>query len=164
MSTPLVIVRLEDPQGPDALHLLRLAAIEARALYPELHGPGDLWPTNEPTPPRGAYFVAYVQGRPVGMGAHRPLEPEVAEVRRMYVDREFRRNGVAKVLLGAIEIHAHERGFVVLRLETGNRQLPAMHLYESSGFKRIPPFGEYQDHLTSVCYEKSIHRPGASEA
>src|SRR6266700_3942372 len=44
----------------------------------------------------------------------------------------------------------------VMRLETGNRQLPAMALYESYGFVRIPPFSDYVNDPTSVCYEKPI--------
>ena len=47
-------------------------------------------------------------------------------------------------------------GFTVMRLETGNRQSAAMALYESCGFVRISPFGEYIGDPTSVCYEKRI--------
>ena len=52
--------------------------------------------------------------------------------------------------------------YKVMRLETGNRQQPAMALYESFGFERIAPFGEYANDPTSVCYEKYIaHRADA---
>ena len=47
-------------------------------------------------------------------------------------------------------------GYKVMRLVTGNRQLPAMALYESFGFERIAPFGEYMNDPTSVCYEKRV--------
>jgi GNAT superfamily N-acetyltransferase len=145
-----------NPEGHDALALLREAAIEARELYPELHDPEAPWPTNQPTPPRGAYFVAYAGSRAVGMGAHRPLEEETTEVRRMYVLRSARRNGVARAILAQIEEDARARGFRRLVLETGNRQRPAMKLYESSGFHRVAPFGNYRADPTSVCYEKHI--------
>ena len=49
-------------------------------------------------------------------------------------------------------------GYTVMRLETGNRQHPAMALYESFGFERIAPFGEYANDPTSVCYEKNLAR------
>jgi hypothetical protein len=65
-----------DPQGSDALSLLHVAAREARQLYPGLHGPSDPLPTNGPTPPRGAYFIAYLEGRAIAMGAHRPLDEQ----------------------------------------------------------------------------------------
>ncbi|MBI3369712.1 MAG: GNAT family N-acetyltransferase, partial [Burkholderiales bacterium] len=151
-----------DPQGADALALLREAAIEARALYPEIHtDPQAPWPTNAPTPPRGAYLVVYAQGRPVGMGAHRPLDGMTTEIRRMYVLRSQRRLGVARIILNALEQHAKAQGFGQLCLETGDRQQPAMRLYESFGFVRIPAFGEHANDPHSVCYQKAIDGPPA---
>lgn len=153
-----------DPCGPDALSLLREAAIEARALYPELHDPTGSWPTNEPTPRRGAYFVAYNGTQAVGMGAHRPLDEETTEVRRMYVLRNARRSGLALSILRRIEENARAQGFTRLVLETGYRQLPAMKLYESYGFCRVAPFGQYKGDPTSVCYEKLINQALPGEA
>lgn len=69
-----------DPPGTDALALLREAAIEARALYPEHVEPDATWPTNAPTPDRGVYLVACQAGRPVACGALRPIGPRLAEV------------------------------------------------------------------------------------
>lgn len=145
-----------DPQGADALALLRAAAIEARALYPELQGPDEPWPTNGPTPPRGAYFVAYVAGRPLAMGAHRPLDELTSEVRRMYTLASARRTGAARAILTAVERHARAQGFRVLKLETGYRQLPAMRLYETMGYRAIEPFGAYVGDPTSRCFEKTL--------
>ena len=153
-----------DPQGADALSLLQEAAAEARALYPELHNPQAPSPTNPPTPTRGAYFVAYAGMQAVGMGAHRPLDQETSEVRRMYVLSSARRAGLARAILDQIEAHARAQGFRRLVLETGNRQLPAMKLYEASGYQRVPPFGAYKDDPTSVCYEKSIAHALPGEA
>ena len=145
-----------DPQGPEARTLLRLAAVEARALYPELHAPGAPWPTNEPTPPRGVYLVAYLDGQPVAMGAHRPIDECSTEIRRMYTVARARRTGAAKAVLLELEAHARREGFTELKLETGFRQEAAMRLYESLGFRRIPAFGQYRDDPTSVCYAKQL--------
>jgi len=84
-----------DPQGKDALRLLREAAIEARALYPEHFAPGAPWPTNVPTPARGTYVVAYLGEEPVACGALRPLVGTCVELRRMFVTRAARRTGLA---------------------------------------------------------------------
>ena len=148
-----------DPQGADATALLHEAAVEARALYPELHGPGSPWPTNPPTPPRGLYLVAYLEGRPAGSGALRPIDVATVEVRRMFVVATARQRGVGRAILRALEWAAGDLGYDVMRLETGYRQRPAMALYESYGFVRIPPFGEYAMDPTSVCYEKRVERP-----
>jgi putative acetyltransferase len=156
MTAVLYTIIESDPQGADAMALLHAAAIEARKLYPELHDAVAPWPSNPPTPPRGAYFVAYDATQPVAMGAHRPLDQTTTEVRRMYVMADARRAGLGRDILQRIEEHAKSQGFTRLVLETGNRQLPAMRLYESCGFQRIAPFGDYVDDPTSVCYEKFI--------
>lgn len=154
-------IRPADPQGVDALALLREAAIEARALYPELVQPGAPWPTNPPLPERGAYLVMYAADQwgtehAVGMGALRPLDEHTAELRRLFVLRSQRRAGVAWRLLQALEAEALRLGYRRIRLETGHRQQPAMRLYERCGFHRIPPFGDYASDPTSVCYEKVL--------
>ena len=164
MTIAQLHIREVDPQGNDALVLLREAAEEARDLYPDLHDPGAPWPTNPPNPPLGVYLVSYESGQPVGMAAHRPIDERTTEVRRMYVLRRVRRLGVARALLQRIEEHACSAGFRRLVLETGNRQLPAMRLYEAYGFTRIEPFGEYTDDPTSVCYEKAIRSNHAGSA
>lgn len=145
-----------DPQGSEALALLRAAALEARRLYPELHRAGDPWPTNPPTPPGGIYLIAYSGDSPVAMGALRPIDATVTEVRRMFTIDTARRSGAARAILVALESHASSGGFSELRLETGNKQLAAMALYESLGFVRIPPFGPYEDDPTSICFSKRI--------
>lgn len=145
-----------DPQGEAALSLLRLAAMEARALYPELHAPDAPWPGNEPTPPRGIYLLAWLGEELVGMGSHRPLDAQSTELRRMFVRADARRHGVARALLEALQAHALDQGFTRLCLETGFRQLPAMRLYESFGFQRIEPFGPYEGDPSSVCFEKPL--------
>jgi GNAT superfamily N-acetyltransferase len=149
-------IREADPLGGDALLLLREAAIEARRLYPELHRPGDPWPTNRPTPPRGAYFVAYAQGIPVAMGAHYPMDEQCSEVRRMFTSASAGRQGAGHAILSAVEQHATGQGFSELRLETGNRQGAAIALYEAAGYRRIEPYGIYMDDPTSVCFAKLI--------
>jgi putative acetyltransferase len=149
-------IRVVNPQGEDALSLLREAAIEARALYPELHTEGAPWPGNPPTPPGGTYVIAYEVEIPVGCGALRPIDAATVEVRRMYVLKSARRSGVARKILAALEASAARMGYKVMRLETGNRQHAAMALYESFGFERIAPFGECMNDPTSVCYEKHV--------
>jgi ribosomal protein S18 acetylase RimI-like enzyme len=49
-------------------------------------------------------------------------------------------------------------------LETGNRQVPAVRLYESSGFTRIPAFGIYANDPTSVCFAKTLPATTRREA
>jgi putative acetyltransferase len=158
MSTNAIdyIIREVDPQGTDALALLRESAVEARELYPEFQRSDAPWPTNSPTVPRGIYLVAYQNGSPVACGALRPLDETAAEIRRLFVVRHMRRRGVGRALLAALEAAAAGFGYRLMRLETGNRQLAATGLYDAYGFVRIEPFGEHVGDPTSVCYEKAV--------
>jgi GNAT superfamily N-acetyltransferase len=61
----------------------------------------------------------------------------------MYVVPAARGRGVSKLLLGALEIAAGERGWWRLRLETGPRQPEAIALYTGSGYRPIGAFGAY---------------------
>ena len=145
-----------DPQGADALALLHEASADARALYPELFAGSSASATNEPLPERGLYVIAYVDGQPLACGALRPLGSEVAEVRRMYVHSAHRRQGLASAVLRHLECEARRLGYTRLVLQTGYKQLPAMRLYEAHGFERVPPFGEYVNDPTSVCYGRIL--------
>jgi len=72
------------------------------------------------------------------------------------VVKHARRGGLGRAILRALEETADGFGYKLMRLETGNRQVPAMALYASYGFTRIEPFGEYVNAPTSVCYEKVV--------
>jgi len=156
MNPPSLIIRNVDPQGEDAMVLLKEAALEMRVLYADLFTPELPMPTNPPTPDRGIYLIGYMDGQPVVSGALRPIDEKVVEIRRIFVSQKARRSGAARKMLIALEEKARDFGYKWMRLETGNRQGPAMALYESYGFSRIEVFGDYRGDLTSVCYEKEV--------
>lgn len=162
MRLPDCVIHEVDPQGPQATALLRQAALEARRLCPEQHQASLPWPNNPPPPPRGVYLVASVEGLALACSALRPMEGAVAEVRRMFVAEPARRQGLARSMLEALEREAGRLGYTTLRLETGNRQRPAIALYAACGYQRIPPFGPHVGDPTSVCFEKRIAEPSAA--
>ncbi len=97
-------------------------------------GPAEL------NPPHGVFLVGYVDGRAVCCGGIKTLAPGVCEFKRMYVVPDMRGRGVARTLLGVLEQRARERGFHTARLDTGDRQPAAQHLYESAGYSGIANF------------------------
>lgn len=149
-------IRDVDPQGAEALALLHEASLDARALYPELFTASSPSPTNTPLGERGAYVIAYVGGRPLACGALRRFDELTAEIRRMYVHRENRRQGLARAILAHLIQQAARLNYTRLVLETGYKQTPAIQLYESFGFQRVAPFGEYAQDPTSVCFALSL--------
>jgi putative acetyltransferase len=101
-------------------------------------------------------MVAYAGLLAVGCGALRPLDEMTAEIRRMYVRRDHRRQGVASTILRHLLSRAKHLGYERVSLETGHKQGAAMRLYESFGFVQIPPFGDYANDPTSVCYQREV--------
>jgi putative acetyltransferase len=145
-----------DPQGEVALSLLREAAVEVRKLYDDVLPPDRPWPVNTPLGSRDVYLVAYLDQQPVACGALREIDLVCAEVGRMYVLRDHRRHRIGYAVLSHLVAEARRLGYQRLRLETGHKQAPAMALYEAFGFRRVSPFGKYENDPTSVCFELTI--------
>jgi ribosomal protein S18 acetylase RimI-like enzyme len=63
-----------------------------------------------------------------------PNQPHRAEVRKLLVHPEFRRRGIARMLMGALELRANELGRTLLTLDTrsGDQAEP---LYRSMGYQ-----------------------------
>jgi putative acetyltransferase len=132
---------------------------ELTAMYPEPGATHFRLNPEEVSPGRGAFVVAFARKGPVGCGAVRRLDPETAELKRMYVVPSARGEGIGRALLDALEREARQLMVRRLVLETGIRQAAALALYERAGFERIPPYGEYtQSPETSVCMGKDLDR------
>ena len=67
-----------------------------------------------------------------------PLSPDTANVRMLGVALEARRRGIGRALMEAVMAEARARGKRVLTLNTGERQLAAIAMYEAMGFTREP--------------------------
>jgi GNAT superfamily N-acetyltransferase len=105
----------------------------------------------------GALLIAYLDDAAVGCGAVRRLDSEIAQLKRMYVSPSVRGKGIGQELVKALERQAHQLGATRMVLETGTRLIPALKLYESMGYSRIPLFGEYLSSPdTSLCLGKSL--------
>ena len=63
-----------------------------------------------------------------------PEEPDVAELKRLAVAKEYRRKGVARLLVREAEQWAEKQGFNKIKLETTEFQPEAIALYETSGY------------------------------
>lgn len=105
---------------------------------------------------KGVFLIARLDGQAVGCGAVRLLDDGRAEIKRMYVRPEARRNGVGAALLERLEREAQRRGARQLVLEMGPAQPAARHLYAGFGFHPVPCWGEYQATPNSVCLGKDL--------
>jgi GNAT superfamily N-acetyltransferase len=143
-------MELRDATYAEAEPLVRALGVELHERYGG--GPASFAEPDDFVPPYGAFFVVSQDGRDVACGGIRRLEGSIGEVKRMYVVPEARGQGISRLLLKAIVERAAELGYAELWLETGTAQPEAMALYESAGFVRIPPYGQYKEYDNSRCY------------
>ncbi len=149
-------VDLADPRGAEAAELIGALSAELARRYDYMEdGLGGFKP-EDALGPRGAFVIGHVGRKPVACGAIRPLEGDVAELKRVFVKVAFRGRGYSRAIVKELERQARTRGYELVRLETGVRQPEAISLYESLGYHRIPNYGEYRDSGLSVCYEKRL--------
>jgi putative acetyltransferase len=149
-----ISVTAENPHSEIATRLIKNLSTELGARYGD-DGAGAFRPEDVQVP-GGAFVVAWLGERPAGCGALRPLERGIGEVKRMFVEKDARRQGVATEILRQLETIATQFGYHALRLETGILQPEAMRLYESAGYRPVRCYGRYVDNPLSVCYEKQL--------
>jgi putative acetyltransferase len=87
----------------------------------------------------GRVFLAVLDGAPVGCCALLAMAPGEFEVAKMAVTESCRRNGIGRQLLEKVIAEARASGAHRLYLETNRKLTPAIRLYESLGFRHLPP-------------------------
>lgn len=143
-----MLIQNREITHPDVTLLVRDAEDELIIRYPD-EVPSSLDSHTK-------FVVAYVLGRPVGCAGLVLLGDGTAEVKRMFVQPAHRRTGIARRLLHAMERRATAANISALLLETGAINASAIALYESAGFEKIEPFGEYAGNPASVCFRKKM--------
>jgi DNA-binding MarR family transcriptional regulator len=145
-----VVVARETADSADAVACLDHYFAELARRFEAGFDPGkgaaaDLEAMN---PPHGWFFLARLDGRPVGCGGLAPLGANAGEIKRVWTAPDARGLGVARRIIAALEATAREAGMTVLRLDT-NRALKEAHaLYRKLGFVEIARYNDnpYADH------------------
>lgn len=109
--------------------------------------------------PDGTILVAEEEDEVVGVVAIKPLGTDddrlVCEMKRLYVEPEYRGRGIGRDLATAIVDEAQERDYEVMRLDTVATMHAAQSVYRSLGFEETKPY--YHNPLDDVVYyEKDL--------
>lgn len=92
--------------------------------------------------------------RPIGCVGLRRLDEHTRELTRMFVRPEARGEGIAALLLAAVEQRARADGASVIRLNTRKDLVEARALYAKYGYREIARYGD--DPLADHWFEKKL--------
>ncbi len=150
----LITFTAVDPGHPGSIALQWDMRHELDRIYDEI--------TIDPPPleqfrmPRTVFLLAHRGEEAVGCGAFTVLDPATALVKRVYVVPRLRRQGLARLIMGQLEVRAMEFGYSRMFLETGDRSPPAIRMYEALGYRRVPCAGRVPCTDRSICFEKEL--------
>ena len=133
--------------------LVAAMAAEMAELYWDYPGGLDLDGPDMPKagpaelgPPGGTFLVGYRVGPggdvAVCGGGLKRLPDGACEIKRMFVVPDARGQGIARLLLHALEDAARALGYRTARLDTGPRQAHAQRMYEAAGYRPIANFND----------------------
>ena len=105
-------------------------------------------------PPDGSFFIARLDGRPVGCGALLRVDAAIGEIKRLWTHPSARGIGVARRIIATIETAARRAGVAALRLDTNRALKEAQALYRGCGYVEVAAFNDepYAHHW----FEKSL--------
>jgi GNAT superfamily N-acetyltransferase len=92
----------------------------------------------------------------IASGCFKEVDPNTVEIKRMFVQKNWRGKGISKIILRELEAWAKEKKFQFAILETSVHFKTARKLYESSGYEIIPNYGPYAGLEESVCMKKEL--------
>lgn len=100
--------------------------------------------------------IAYLDEKPVGCGAIKPITKKGVEVKRMFTSEKARGKGIATQVLAELEQWAKLLHYDSVVLETGIRQTEAIQFYKKNLYQIIPNYGQYIGMKHSLCFQKKI--------
>lgn len=158
LRASMVRFAVVDPASSDAQWCLQqyFAELEARfdAGFDQARSiPADAGQLRAPS---GLLLLAYAREHAVGCGALKFHPKAPAELKRMWINPEWRGVGLGARLLAELERHARAAGVRVIRLETNEVLEEAIALYRRAGYTEVPPFNDepYAHHW----FEKRVPR------
>ncbi|BDM79042.1 GNAT family N-acetyltransferase [Acaryochloris marina] len=148
-----VSIQQSDPTHPAALHLIQQLDDYLNRIYPPESN--HLMSAEALRQPH-IQFLTVQKGETVAGCGALVNHGEYGEIKRFFIQPEFRGMRLGHQLLQALETRATALHLPCLRLESGVFQPEALGLFTKLGYHRREPFGQYQANPYSVFMEKSL--------
>ena len=125
-------------------------------LWKELNEDQSKYDQYNKVPDLKTVIVVYEDERPVAIGCFKKYNDEIVEIKRMFVEKEYRGKGISKLVLKELENWAIESGFQKAILETSVHFTTACNLYTNAGYTKIENYDQYKGIEESVCMKKHL--------
>jgi GNAT superfamily N-acetyltransferase len=100
--------------------------------------------------------VIYKNHIAIACGAFKEYNIDTIELKRIFVMKEQRQQGLAKLIVNQLEEMARIKGYKYALLETGIKQYEAINLYKNNGYGIIQNYEPYVGNTNSICMRKTL--------
>lgn len=100
--------------------------------------------------------IIYKDEEPAACGAFKKYSKDIIELKRIFVRKENRRQGLSKLIIRELQNLGRSKGYKYTLLETGIKQQEAINLYKNAGYEITENYGPYKGNSNSVCMKKSL--------
>ena len=101
-------------------------------------------------------LIAYSDGKAVACAGLKRYSDEDVEVKRVWVEPDFRRLHIARDMMDRLEEKAYEMGYKRLILQTRPIMEDAVGLYENLGYSQIENYPPYDKLDGAICMKKEL--------
>ena len=101
-------------------------------------------------------IIIYKDEVPVACGAFKEHNIDAIELKRVFVTKENRRQGLSKIVINELEKLGRSKGYKYALLETGIKQHEAIDLYRKTGYEIMDNFEPYIGNINSLCMQKDL--------
>lgn len=101
-------------------------------------------------------LIASVSGVAVGCAGLKAYSDSDVEIKRVWVEPEFRGNHISSAMMDALEAKAVELGFKRAILQTRPQMESAVHLYTKRGYELIDNYPPYDKLEGAICFAKRL--------
>jgi len=101
-------------------------------------------------------LIAYVEGVPAGCVGLKTYSENEIEIKRLWVDPEYRGNHIADELMDRIEKRAKYFGYEKAILQTRPQMEAAVSLYLKRGYVLINNYPPYDKLEGAICFSKTL--------
>ena len=138
-----VHLRAVDPSDPAAVEAVGHYFAELDRRFPTGFDPGEgAHDAEAMAPGAGVFVVATSDGRPVACGGVQQVGPGTGEIKRMWVDPDWRGAGLGSRMLRHLEAEAARLGHTRVCLDTNGTLLEAITMYERAGYVHVERYND----------------------